>query len=241
MKQLGIFMVAGLATVATAFDGVVPNAFAGVEGPSAFSLTTNSAGGRAFQMVIDESELTAFVGSNIGSMAFRLNAPTTWPPLPVSMSFFDIWIGAGVDPTATSNVFADNFTGAVSQVRSGAVSYNPGDFPSGGSPNLFGPSLGFNLGAYTYSGGDLAILMRFDTQSVTGGSAPQVSFDAIAASDTGNGWGTQFASRWASGSTAASGGNANFIVTQFSAQPVPEPATLAALGLGLAMLRRKRK
>jgi hypothetical protein len=38
------------------------------------------------------------------------------------------------------------------------------------------------------------------------------------------------------------GGNANFVITKLSAQPVPEPASIAALGLGaLALLRRRKK
>lgn len=226
---------------AAAIDGVVPNAFAGTEGPSSFSLTTNTAGGRTYQYVIDSSQLTAFVNTNISGMAFRLNAGANWPTVPVSMSQFDVFMGAGVDPTLTSNTFASNFTGTVTQVRSGAVSFNPGDFPTGGSPNAFGPTIGFNT-PYLYTGGDLSILIRFSTQVGTGGTPAQSPFDAIAATDTANGFGTLFASRWTSSSTGVSGGNANFIINKLTATAVPEPASMAVLGLGVAaLLRRRRK
>lgn len=235
---LGALSVVGFAA---AFDGVVPNAFAGTEGPGTFSLTTNTAGGRTYQYIIDSSQLTAFVNSNISGMSLRLNAGGTWPSVPVSMSFFDVYMGASVDPTATSNTFASNFTGSVTQVRSGAVSFNPGDFPTGGTPNGFGPTIGFNT-PYLYTGGDLSILVRFATQSGTGGTPTQSPFDAIAATDTANGWGTLFSARWTSSSAGVSGSNGNFLVTKLTATAVPEPATMAALGLGIAaLLRRRRK
>ena len=241
MKTVFIFGALGTAALAAAIEGVVPNAFANTEGPGTFSLTTNTAGGRTYQMVIDESQLSTFVGTNLESMAFRLNGPSNWPTIPVSMSFFDVWIGGGVDPSAMSNTFADNFTTSLTQVRSGSISFSPGDFGTGGSPNTFGPAIDFNLSSYTYNGGDLAIILRFATQTGTGGSPTQAAFDAIAATDAANGWGTLFAGRWVGSSSGVTGNNANFIVTEFTATPVPEPATMAALGLGIAVLARRRR
>lgn len=239
MKLPIIAGVIALASYASAIQSVVPNAFAGTEGPGTFALTSTGAAGRTFMMVIDESQLTSMSGTNLTGMQFRLNGGATWPATAASMSFFNIWVGAGVDPTAMSNTFADNFTGSSTQVRSGAITFNPGDFPSGGTPNGFGVSIDFNSSSYTYNGGDLAILMRFSQQT---GLTTQSPLDAIAASDPGNGWGTLFSSRWIGDANGTTGNNANFLITQLTGEPVPEPATMIALSLGAAaLLRRKKK
>ncbi len=228
---------------ASAFTGVVPNAFASTEAPGTFSLTSTTAAGRTYMFTIKSTQLTSFVNSNISGMTWRLGntATAAWPPVSTSFSRFDVWFGAGVDPALMSNTFASNFSGPMTQVRGGALSFNPNAFGIGGGgtvPNPFGPDLDFNLGNYTYTGGDLSILMRFSAQS---GATNQPAFDAVAASDTANGWGTNFAGRWVGDQNGLTGGNANFLVTRFNATPVPEPASMAALGLGIAALLRRRR
>lgn len=224
-------------------DGVVPNAFATTEAPSIFSLTTSGTAGRTYQMTIAASQLTGMVNHNISGMTFRLNNASTanWPPVNVNFASWDIYMGQGVAPSAMSNTFADNFVGSVTQVRSGGFAIAAGSFTAGATgstPNAFGPMITFNT-PYLYTGGDLALEMRFSTQL---GSSVQSPFDAVAASDPNNGWGTLFAARWTANMAGTSGSNGNFLVTNFQSTEVPEPATLAVLGLGgLAMLRRRRK
>ncbi len=237
-------IVGALAVVTGAFaDGIVPNAFAATEAPSSFSLTSTATAGRTYQMTIAASQLTGLVNQNLTGMVFRLNNTATapWPSVATSFAAWDISIGAGVAPSAMSNTFAANFTGTPTQVRSGGLTFNPNTFTIGGSgttPNAFGQAITFNTN-YLYSGGDLAIEMRFSGQV---GATNQPAFDAVAASDPGNGWGTSFAGRWTSSATATTGGNANFLVTKFTSTAVPEPATMAVLGLGAAaLLRRRRK
>lgn len=237
-------IVGALAVVAGAFaDGIVPNAFAATEAPSSFSLTSTATAGRTYQMTIAASQLTGMINHNISGLTFRLNNAVTapWPSVATSFSSWDIYMGAGVAPSAMSNTFASNFTSGPTQVRSGALTFNPGDFSIGGSgttPNAFGPTINFTSN-YLYTGGDLALEMRFSAQS---GATNQPAFDGVAAADPGNGWGTSFAGRWTANSAGTTGGNANFLVTKFTSTAVPEPATMAVLGLGAAaLLRRRRK
>ncbi len=231
-----------VAAVTAKADVVVPGAYANLEGPSSFSLTSTAAAGRTYQMTIDAGQLSTVVGQDITGVQWRLNGPATanWPSVDTSFSFFDVYIGAGVDPSAVSNTFASNFTGSVFQVRSGAHTFLANSFSSGGSPNAFGPTLAFDS-SYLYAGGDLTVEFRFSAQS---GATNQPAFDGIAVSGgPGNGYGVDFASRWTANATGTTGTAPNFLVTNFTTSPVPETSSIGLIGLAFAgiVLRRKRK
>jgi hypothetical protein len=217
-------------------DVVVPNSAAGVEADGVFSLTSTATAGRTYQFTIDSGQLTGLVGQNIVGLQWRLNGASTaaWPPANTTYAFWDVFVGPGVDPSAMTTTFATNFTAAPTQVRSGPLAITAGTFPFGGSPNAFGPALDFTT-PFLYTGGDLAIEMRFAQQV---GSTTQSPFDGVLASGgPANGWGVDFSSRFATNSTATTGTNANFLVTNLV---VPEPASIALIGIASAVaLRRK--
>jgi hypothetical protein len=237
MKKLATLAFLGCMGMAHAY--VVPNYTATTEGDGTFALTSTGTTGRTYQMTIASSQLAGIVGLEITGMAFRLNGPGTanWPPVDANFSFWDIYMGPGVAPGSMSNTFADNFTAAPTQVRSGALTFAAGSFTFGSTPNAFGPTIAFNTG-YVYTGGNLTIEMRFSQQT---GATTQSPLDAVTASGgPGNGWGVDFAARWTGNAQGTTGANGNFLVTKL--EVVPEPATLTALGIGLlALLKRRRQ
>lgn len=223
-------------------DVIVPNAAAGVEADGIFALTSTAAAGRTFQMTIEAGQLTGMIGEQITGMQFRLNgaAAANWPPVgaTASFAFWDIFMGPGVDPSAMSNTFASNFTGASTQVRSGPLSFASGEFSSGSMPNSFGPAITFNT-PFVYNGGDLAIEMRFAALT---GTTTNLSTDATNASGgPGNGWGVNFSARWTANSAGTTGGNGNFLSTNFVTQPIPEPTSMTLAGVAFASVACWRK
>jgi hypothetical protein len=236
MRAQSCFIVIGMATSACAF--VVPNGFDNVDGNSSFLLTTTTAPGRTYQFVIHEDQLTGLQGMFLNGLQARLNGTATaaWPSVDTSYSRFEIFIGQGVAPSARTSTFANNFVGAPTQVRSGGLTFNANSFSATGSPvKPFGPVVSFSN--YLYTGGHLAIQLKYSNHV---GTTSGLSLDACTSSTAG--YGTQFAALWQSNpdGTTALTTTANFVVLNLTGTPVPEPATLAALGLGTLAIARRR-
>jgi hypothetical protein len=236
--RVGAILAVLVAAAVTSAQVVVPNGYDNTPANGTFALTATATAGRTYQFMLHSNQLTSLVGQNLNGLQFRLNETITanWPPAGVSFTQWDIFIGPGVDPAARTTTFLNNYSGTRTQVRSGGLTFNAGDFSAAGSPvKPFGPTIGFSN--YLYTGGHLTIEMRFSAQS---GTTTVPTFDAVLAS-SGAPWGVDFASIWTSNIAGTTGGNANFLVTRLTTA-VPEPATMAALGFGVvALLRRRRK
>jgi len=237
MKTRFCVAAAVLASVASvSAQTVVPNHLASAEGNSNFFLFVAS-GSRTYQEIIAASQLTSLVGTNLTGLQFRLDSAATgaWPTASGSLSDFTVNIGPGVTPAAQSLTFASNFTSTPTTVRTGVLNMNAGDYTFGGSPNGWAPVITFNSG-YAYGGGDLTVEFRF-----TGfAGQAQPSLDA-ASGDTGQG--TNYVAEFQTGNTATTGIalNGRFVVTQFVTSAVPEPTSMAALGLGVIALVKRRR
>lgn len=214
--------------------GVVPNAFGSTVGGSSF-LGPLANAQRTYQLLIHESQLTAFVGTSLNGLRWRIpaSAGSPWPAGDITYANYDIYLSGSVNPADRSLTFASNVVGPQTQVRSGSLTIPAGSFPSGGSPNGFGFQIGFDQ--WLYSGGNLLIEIRHN-----GSNGTSTAVDAIPATGgAGAGYGTLFSAAWTGNYAGVSGSQGNFAVTELSA--VPEPGTLIAIGAGLSLLAARRR
>jgi hypothetical protein len=188
---------------------VVPNNYAATPGTAPFTGPFSTTA-RRYQLLVHEDQLTAFVGNDLSSINFRIptSATVAWPASSFTISSYSIYLGLSVPPANRSLTFTENIAGPQTMVRSGVLEIKTGDYPFGGSPNLWGSDIVFQT-PYTYSGGHL--LIEIVHEGYTGTSR---SVDAIGTSTTG--YGTLFSALWASSLTALTGLQGNFAVTKIN-------------------------
>jgi len=196
---------------------IIPLAYKNAIGDISF-LGPLANGSRTYQLIIHSNLLTDYLGKKITSIAFRLpaSAGTNWPTSNVTFSNYKILLSGSVTPANRSLAFfSDNVIGPQTLVRSGSLFVPAGSYPSGNSPNTYGPEIIFDV-PYTYSGGNLLVEIRH-----TGFTGTSQSVDALS-SFTG-GYNLTYSACWKSSDTAtynAASGNFS-IVKLFSAEVVP--------------------
>lgn len=220
-RALLLALAAHATCIAQAGTHVVPPAHEFASGGATF-LGPLANAPRTYQLLIHESQLTSVVGKTLNGITFRLitSATEAFPLSDITLDDYTISLGPGVDPVLRSGVFATNFTGPPTQVRTGPLTITAGSFPS--DDHEFGSNIPFS--GYTYSGGHLVVEIR-----KSGFSGTSASVDAISSLSGGPlGYGTNFAASWSSNPLATSGSTlASFSILKFSFE---DPATMPISG-----------
>lgn len=156
---------------------------------------------RTYQMIIDDSQLTALSGQYISSISFRLptSATAAWPVSDTTFPDYQVYLSDGVDPVNRQLNFAANVVGTQTQVRSGSLSIPAGSVSNNGS---FTFNINFNT-PYLYTGTNLVIEVRH-----TGSNGITTSIDAAGTGTSG--YGTLFTACW-SASTSVLQGNFSYV------------------------------
>lgn len=154
---------------------------------------------RTYQLLINQSELTALIGQHLTGISFRssvaLSTVNSWPINTTTYSSYNIYLSESVAPANRSLTFANNIVGTQSQVRSGPLVIAPNSYPAGG-PLSFGTAIIFT-NPYYYNGGHLLLEIRH-----TGSNGDGRSNDAVPSTNTL--FNTVLATAYATSETATS-------------------------------------
>lgn len=144
---------------------------------------------RTYQMIIDDSQLTALNGQYLTSISFRLpsTASNPWPAANTTYPDYQIYLSDGVEPANRQLNFAANIVGTQTQVRSGSLLIPAGSVSNNGN---FTFEITFNT-PYLYTGTNLVIEVRH-----TGSDGSTTSIAAVGTSTSG--YGSLFTGCWAS-------------------------------------------
>ncbi|MEX2244120.1 MAG: PEP-CTERM sorting domain-containing protein [Fimbriimonadaceae bacterium] len=223
---------------------VVPNAYENVAA-SASGLNTfirDLGNTRTGQLLINSNQLSTLnVGDQITGFSFRLWTGSTlnFPATTATWTDYTINVGVGVAPLLSTTLLATNFAGTPTMVRSGALVVGAGAYSgTGGPPRPWGTEISFQT-PYVYTGGHLAIEVRHTGSDIVNNAAND--FLEVATTLDAGYLAGDFRSYTAVGNAATLGALTNFTVTRLSVTPIPEPASIAALGLGALALMRRRK
>lgn len=174
-----LFFIAKAQTTVT-----VPNLTTAVTFTGPFANST-----RTYQMIIDDSQLTALNGQYLTSISFRLpsTASNPWPAANTTYPDYQIYLSDGVEPANRQLNFAANIVGTQTQVRSGSLLIPAGSVSNNGN---FTFEITFTT-PYLYTGTNLVIEVRH-----TGSDGTSTSIAAVGTSTSG--YGTLFTGCWAS-------------------------------------------
>ncbi len=191
---LGTHHAAGQTSV-TVPDLTASSGFTGVYASSA----------RTYQLIIDDSLLTALNGKYLTSIAFRLpaNATSNWPATDATFPSYEIFLSNGVEPPNRQFDFSANVVGPQTQVRSGVLVVPAGALTSGADPNAFSHTINFNT-PYLYTGTNLVIEIRHTGNDISSSRSTNSTGTSTA------GYGTLYTACW-QGTAGVVQGNFSFV------------------------------
>ena len=130
-----------------------------VEGNSANQSPFKGSAGR-FQAVYGTSLVPIPVGARITGMSLRLDGAA---PAFTNLTIDNVEIRlstSALPPGSLSTTFASNRGGDEVIVRTGPLTITPTDYPTGNTPNAFGPTIHFSR-PFVYQGGPLLLEVAF--------------------------------------------------------------------------------